>query len=71
MLEGGCYIAATVKGCFGHRYDSPVFICVLNSVQYFVKDIQVKKTHSDKYARVPKHGGSLSLFATVIGLVEL
>jgi hypothetical protein len=35
------------------------------------KNVQVKKTHSDQYARVPKHGSMLSLFDPVIGLVEL
>jgi hypothetical protein len=35
------------------------------------KNVQVKKTHSDPYARVPKHGRMLFLFDPVIGLVEL
>jgi hypothetical protein len=35
------------------------------------KNVQVKKTHSDQYARVPKHGGMLFIFHPVIGLVEL
>jgi hypothetical protein len=32
------------------------------------KNVQVKKTHSDQYARVPKHGRMLFLFNPVIGL---
>jgi hypothetical protein len=35
------------------------------------KNVQVKKTHSDQYARVPKHGRMLFLFDPVKGLVKL
>jgi hypothetical protein len=34
------------------------------------KNVQVKKTHLDPYAKVPKHGRILFLFDPVIGLVR-
>jgi hypothetical protein len=33
------------------------------------KNVQVKKTHSDQYARVPKHGGSLSYWKHVFFMI--
>jgi hypothetical protein len=36
-----------------------------------LQNVQVKKTHSNQYARVGKHGKMLSLFNLFIGLVEL
>jgi hypothetical protein len=38
------------------------FFCPFFSVSPLSKNVQVNKTHCDQYARVPKHGGSLSLF---------
>jgi hypothetical protein len=35
------------------------------------KNVQVKRVHSDQYARVSKHGRMLALFHPVIGLDEL
>jgi hypothetical protein len=41
-----------------------------NCSHTLAKNVQVKKTHSDQYAKVPIHGGSPSLFDLVIGLVD-
>jgi hypothetical protein len=57
-----------------------VHLLILNIVHPFTliaafcmwsKNVRVKKTHSDQYASVPKHGGMLFPFHPVIGLVEL
>jgi hypothetical protein len=43
----------------------------LAKLKVIATNVQVQKTHSDQYSRVPKHGGSLSLFDPIIGLAEL
>jgi hypothetical protein len=77
----GCKIhwdgqTVSVLGCAGQlsKHASEICIdslkCLTARHWILAKNVQVKKTHSDQYARVPKHGRMLFLFDPVIGLVE-
>jgi hypothetical protein len=81
--DGVRSVAQSVPTAPWQYSDSPWYVCLcvlqmksLTLCVYVwlcsVKEcIQVKKIHSDQYARVPKHRGSLFLFDPVIGLIEL